>query len=107
MNFSSLSDQALLNKLESLGQAERSTLVTVLHCLDEVERRRLFSELSYTSLFDYCSKKLKYPEDQAQRRIVAMRMMRKVPELESKIETGSLTLTSIGLVQSHARREGI
>jgi hypothetical protein len=107
MNLKYLSDAALLRKLDDLASLERNNLLAFLHCLREVESRKLYSELGYTSLFDYCTKKLRYPEDQAQRRIVAMRAMRELPELEAKISRGLLTLTAIGMAVGHIRREGI
>ncbi len=107
MQLQKLSDSALLSKLEGLGSAERATLVTVLQCLCEVNRRKLFSELGHTSLFDYCTKKLRYPEDQAQRRIVAMRTLTELPEIELEITRGTLNLTTLGLLDSHFRHEQV
>jgi 5-methylcytosine-specific restriction endonuclease McrA len=54
---------------------------------------------------DYAVKRLHYPYDQAWRRIEAMRLMKEVPEIESKISEGSLNLTNIGYAQAAFKAE--
>ncbi|MCB9025291.1 MAG: HNH endonuclease [Bdellovibrionaceae bacterium] len=98
-----LKDHELLDRTQSLVKKERYLLTQVLHHLREVERRKLFSELGYQSLFEYAVKKLKYSEGQAGRRIQAMRLIKELPELEVKIKTGALSLTNISQAQAYFR----
>lgn len=105
MNLKNLSDQELLLRTDDLARRERELLNQVLHHLREIERRRLFSDLGYKSLFDYAVKRLGYSDDQAARRISAMRLLKELPELESKIASGALTLTNIGMAQTLFRQE--
>lgn len=107
MDLTTLADGALLRKLENLTSFERSSLVLVLHCLREVEQRRLFSEMGFSSLFDYCVKRLHYSDDQAFNRIASARILAEMPELSSSIESGWHSLTVISLVYSFLRREKI
>lgn len=107
MIVSTLSDGELLRKLATLTSFERSSLVLVLRCLHEMKVRRLYSSTGCRSLFDYCVRSLRYSEDQAQRRIVAMRLMNELPEIEPEIEKGSLNLSGLGLLDCHFRREGL
>ena len=107
MQFSSLTDGELIRKLENLTSFERTSLVAVLHCLTEMRQRRLYSDMGFRSLFHYCVEKLRYPEDQAQRRIVAARMLRELPEIEREIERGALNLTVMGMLDGHFKRERI
>ncbi len=100
MNLRKISDPELLANTEKLARQEREILTRVLHHLREIERRRLFSALGYKSLFEYAVKRLGYSDDQAGRRIAAMRLLQEIPEIESKIESGALTLTNIGMAQS-------
>lgn len=44
-------------------------------------------------------KHLKYSNDQADRRIKAMRLLQELPEIETKITSGSLNLTNLALAQ--------
>lgn len=96
----SLSDKILLEKTEELVRRERELLSEVLYHLREIERRRLFSSLGYKSLFHYATKKLGYADDQAGRRIAAMRLLQELPEIETKIADGSLNLTNMGMAQT-------
>ncbi len=100
-----LSDRDLLKRMQLLVQRERSLVTEILHHLREVERRKLYSDLGYKSLFDYAVRELGYSEGQAGRRIQAMKLLRELPqeeakELEKKIEDGSLNLTNICQAQS-------
>ena len=72
-NIRSLSDQGLHVKLQSLAKKERELLTETLKHLREAERRRLYSVFKRGSLFEYTVKDLGYSEDQAFRRIQAMR----------------------------------
>ena len=91
--------------MKELVQEEKKHLNILLRHLQEIENRRLFSKLGYTSLFDYATKALCYAEDEACRRIASMRMLREMPELENKIESGDLTLTALNLANTQFRAE--
>lgn len=105
MQLQQLSDETLLRETEKLVQTEREILSALLQHLREIERRRLFSALGYSSLFAYCTGKLGYSEDQAQRRISAMRLLKELPEVEEKLQSGALTLTHLGLARAAFQRE--
>lgn len=105
MNLKNISDNELLRKIEELAQKERELLTDVLQHLREIERRRLFSSLGFSSLFSYAVAKLGYSEDQAYRRINAMRLLREIPEIEEKIQAGTISLSNLSLAQSFFRQE--
>lgn len=105
MNLKSLSDKILLDQTQQLVRREREVLNEILNHLREIERRRLFSQLGYKSLFDYATKKLGYADDQASRRIASMRLLRDLPEIEEKIVSGALTLTNLSMAQTMFRQE--
>ena len=100
MNLSHLTDQSLLDKAAQLAKEERELLTAILHHLKGIERRRLFSSLGYSSLFDYAVKSLGFSCDQAFRRISAMRLLKELPQIEEKISSGKMTLTNLNLAQS-------
>ena len=105
MSPKNLSDPELLRQTQNLVQKERALLSEILHHLKEVERRKLYSDLGYGSLFEYCLRELKYSEGQAGRRIQAMKLLRDLPlseqqEVEKKIESGALNLSHICQAQS-------
>lgn len=99
MNLQNLLDAELLTGTKAWVEKERTALHAVLHHLYEIERRRLFSSLKYSSLFAYVTEELKYSESEAIRRISAMRLMRELPQIEEKISSGDLSLTNLGLAK--------
>src|SRR5271165_203534 len=105
MNLKNLSDSVLLAQTKNAALKERKSITLVLNHLLEVERRRLYLELGYGSLFDYCLRELHYSEGSAQRRISSMRLLREIPEVESKIESGELSLSVISQAQVFFRAE--
>ena len=74
-----LTDSVLHQDFINLAQCEREIVSQVLLHIQEVERRKLFSALGFTSLFDYLKRGLKYSEGSAQRRISAARLSATVP----------------------------
>lgn len=103
MQFTKLRDSELLAQIKTFVQSERELLVKILHHLREIERRRLFSDLGYGSLFDYVVGELKYSEGQATRRIQTMRLLKDLPQVENKIATGALSLSNVQQAQSFFR----
>jgi hypothetical protein len=104
MTYKHLSNFELERTLKSSVIEENKLKTQILHLLAEVERRRLYSK-DHPSLYEYCVKVLKYSAASAQRRIDSMRAMKLIPELEQKIITGELNLSSISQAQSFFRQE--
>jgi hypothetical protein len=97
-------DIALLKRLHEAVHTERKITLQVIELLEEVESRKLYLTLGFSSLIEFCVKELRYSESAAYRRISAMRAVRELPELEEKIENGSLSLAVISQAQSHIRQ---
>jgi len=100
MNLNHLSKKELIIKTESLVKEERRITSEILWHLYEIERRKLFAELGYSSLFAYCVEVLKYSEAGAFRRISAMRLLKQAPEIEAKLQEGALSVATVCQVQS-------
>src|SRR4051794_9171041 len=105
MNLKHLTDQALNDSTKTHAHNEREQMRIVLHHLREVERRRLFSDLKYRSLFEYAVKELKYSHDQAGRRISAMRLLKELPQVEEQMTSGTLTLTNLSMAANFFAQE--
>ncbi|WP_413574626.1 HNH endonuclease [Bdellovibrio sp. HCB290] len=99
MDLTSISNLELLNRVERLARGERKITHLILWHLVEVEFRRLYLDLGFTSLFKYMTGHLQYSEDAAYRRIQASRLLKKVPKIENAIESGDLKLTQLNQVQ--------
>ena len=97
--------QKLLKELKSLVAEERQLTTKILHLLREVEKSKLYAELGFSSLFDFTVRELGYSNDAAFRRISAMRLIKALPEVEEKLESGKLSLTSAAELQKYFRAE--
>jgi hypothetical protein len=101
-----LSDPLLLQKTQALVKLERETTTEILRYLREIERRKLYSAQGCPSLFDFCTCVLGYnSEGSAQRRIASLRLLKELPEIESQIQSGTLTLSVVSQAQSFFRAE--
>jgi len=89
-----LSDKELLNRIEVLVKKEKEITIAVIEHLQEIQERRLFAELGYSSLFAYCTKHLKYSDSDAYYRINSMKLTKAVPAAKEKISSGELSLTN-------------
>lgn len=106
MELSHLTDQILLNDIKKFVHRERESITPILYHLREIERRKLYSDLRYSSLFKYCVEELKYSDSSAQRRIVAARLIEEIPEIETQLENGTLSLTNISIMNQHYKEAG-
>jgi HNH endonuclease len=105
MNLKSVSDSELLATTKRLATEERRIGIEVLHHLREIDARKLFASLGFSSLFSYCTTELGYSEGGAYRRISAMRLLRDVPEYESKLQSGVVSVATLSQVQSFLVQE--
>lgn len=100
-----LTDQDLKERLPRLVRHERKLMALVLEHIAEVDRRRLYLDWGFSSLFVYLVQELKYSEASANRRMSAARALHKMPELLQDVEVGSLNLSQISIVQATIRNE--
>ena len=98
--FTGMTNDQLLLQTKTLVQKERSINIQVLQHLQEIEKRKLYLDRGFPSLFEYAVKELGYSHSAAYRRIKAMRLCRDVPQVTSKIKTGSLNLTTASKLQT-------
>lgn len=99
MKLSALTDEALLSATITLVKQEKNLLAKILRHLREVDRRHLYATLSCASLFAYLVEHLGYSEDQATRRIAALRLLQDFPEIEEAVADGRHTLSNLVLAK--------
>ncbi len=104
-NLKLLSNDFLLNQTRALVAEERKLTTRILWHLREIEDRRLFADRGYPSLFEMCVREFGYSEATAGRRIAAMRLLRELPELEKKLESGELKIGQVSQVQGFLSAE--
>ncbi len=104
-NLKALSNEALLLNTKSLVTEERKLTTSILWHLNEIQKRRLYAEKGFGSLFEYAVKELQYSEAAAGRRIAAMRLLVEVPEIEPALEKGEVSLSTLSTIQSFLQRK--
>ena len=99
-----LPDQVLLEQTRMLARHEQALQLSILDHLREIEARRLYLGLGYSSLFDYTVRELHYTEAAAWRRIKAMRLCRETRGVRESLQDGSLNLSNAALLQNSFER---
>ena len=100
-----LSNKELLAQTKLLVQKERHLHIQVLHHLKEIDSRKLYFEMGFSSLFDYAVRELGYSEGAAYRRIKAMKLCQNFPETESRLQSGRLSLSAACQLQTFFERQ--
>lgn len=100
-----LSDRELIHKVESLVRQERQVIEDLIWHLQEIQDRKLYISMGYSSLFECLVKRFSYSEAVAYSRISALRIMTAVPEAAKALSDGEVTLTTLSLTQSFVRKQ--
>ena len=100
-----LPNAELLDQTHQLAKDERRIGTLILHRLKEILRRRLFASLGYSSVFTYLVQELKYSEACAFRMNNAMKLLAEVSEVEGKIESGALSVSTVAQVQAYCQAQ--
>jgi len=94
-----LLDAATLSRrLAELAGDERAVQVEFLLHLEEFDRRQAWLEAGYPSLWEFCLRVLHLREGAAARRIRAMRVLRRLPDLATPLRDGRICLSTVGLL---------
>lgn len=93
-----LHNDALMDKLHDLVRAERQLTAELLRVLIEVDRRLLYAERGYSSLFAYCVDVLNMSDASIGVRIHAARCCGRFPRLLHMLHDGRLHLAAILLL---------
>ena len=107
IDFVSLSNKQVLNGVTKESNYERRSTAYVVRYLAEIESRRLYLKLGFSSLFDFTTNKLGYSSSAAMRRIKAARLTCIDPTVAAKLENGELTFATIDLLSNFAKEPGL
>ena len=91
--------EILISQTKTLVQKERELTAKTLLLFCEIEKRMIHLEMGYPSLNDFLVSYLGFSEGCASRRVASVRLMSQLPDVESKIVSGELTLTNIAAAQ--------
>lgn len=99
MELKNISNPDLMNRMQKLVRTERKITHLILAHILEIEARRLYAELGYDGMYTYLTRGLGYSEAAAYRRLQSARLLKQLPEVAEKIESGSLHLSQLTKVQ--------
>ena len=102
-----MSDETLLAETTRAAATERRATAELLTLLIEVERRGLHLGLGHSSLFSFCTRKLRLSEHAAFGRITAARTVRRFPQILPRLADGAVSLSSVGLLAPHLTEETV
>ena len=103
--LAAMDGRKLLALMKRITAAERTLSVYALAQLGEIQRRKLFEDAGYTTMFLYCVKELGYSEPTAYRRLQAADAARRFPEVLSLLKDGALTVCALAILAKHLTRE--
>jgi HNH endonuclease len=96
-----LRNEEFVAALSSLVRRESALLSDMLAHLAELDERRLYLELGFTSMFAYCTDALGLCKSSAYRRIAAARVCRRYPEVFPRVAAGELQTSVLAALSRH------
>ncbi len=105
MKLDHLSDAEVLTKLDGVIGSRRRVTAALVAYLGEVEVRRLERKEAYSSMYDFCCRKLKLSEGSAHRHIAASRVARSYPMALTLLREGRLHVTALSMLQTYLDEE--
>ena len=93
-----VADQQVLTDTDKIAAEDRKLTLKLLVHLREIERRKLYLKLGYSSMFVYCTTRLRFSEPAAARRIRTARCLARFPQLYLLLASGDVTLMSVSMI---------
>jgi hypothetical protein len=103
MNLQTLSNEALDQNLFAHSSKYKAALSIVLFHIAEVEKRRMYLAMGYSSLQVYMQERMNFDGGAAQRLIDAARLHLQVPNLIQSLEQKEITQSQVTLLQKSFR----
>ncbi|RPJ65551.1 MAG: hypothetical protein EHM24_21575, partial [Acidobacteria bacterium] len=101
-----MSDSELVSaaaRLATAGRDATADLIALLVVLEE--RKQVFADEGYSSLFRFCVGRLRLSEEEAYYRIAAARVAARFPDVLECLRAGALTLTAVAVLRKHLTEE--
>jgi 5-methylcytosine-specific restriction endonuclease McrA len=107
MQHASLSDEELVSQIASLCLEGRRLVGRQIVHLIEAEDRALDKKSACSSMWDFCTERLKMSEGEASRRLNAARLVRKFPSVLGRIERGEVHLSALRQLRPYLDEENV
>ena len=92
-------DKEFIHQFEMIAGIEHGATIKMLHFINDLERRKAFLELGYSSVFDFCVRRIKYSSSQAGRRIQAARCCRRYPEFFAYLRNREVCIMTLAMIE--------
>jgi 5-methylcytosine-specific restriction endonuclease McrA len=92
-------DKEFIHQFEMIAGIEHGATIKMLHFINDLERRKTFLELGYSSVFDFCTRRIKYSSSQAGRRIQAARCCRRYPEFFGYLRNREVCIMTLAMIE--------
>jgi len=102
-----LDDQNLIASLKKTRSEERALQCYCLALIAEVERRMLYAEAGYPSLFQYLVSALGYSEASSLKRIQVSRLLGRFPQIFNLLTEGKVSMTVLMKLAPHIRQSNV
>jgi len=103
--LTALGNDELVAALSKLVRRENALLSDMLAHLAELDERRLYLELGFTSMFAYCTDALGLCKSSAYRRIAAARVCRRYTEVFARVAAGELQTSVLAAISRYLTSE--
>jgi 5-methylcytosine-specific restriction endonuclease McrA len=104
-DLSGIPDDELIGRLRSLIADSRRVEADLVAHLGEVDARRLFAREAVPSMFEYCTRVLRFSEQEAYLRITVARCSRQHPLILPMLRDGRLHLSGVARLAPHLTDE--
>ena len=104
-SLKSLASPVIMRQLDALAAQEHCTDAAVLAHIAELDAREHYLSQGYSSMHDYCVRRLRMSEDRALKRIRVGRVALEFPAIFPMIADGQLNLSAVLLLKSRLTPE--
>ena len=104
-NLKTLSNFELVQETKQSVRQETQATMAVLDRLREINSRKLYAEMGYSALHEFCVVELGYSDGAAFRRIHALKLCDDMPEAKQAILEGSLSLTNAANLENYLSKD--
>src|SRR4051794_548744 len=107
MHRISLSDEELVSQIASLCLEGRRLVARLIVHLVEVEDRGLDKKSACSSMWAFCTERLKMSEGETSRRLNAAKLVRRFPSVLGRIERGEIHLSALRKLGPYLKEENV
>ena len=103
--LTSVSDRQVLINTDRIVSEDRKLTLRLLDHLHAVEMRKLYLQLGYSSMFEYCTRHQRLSEPDALRKIRTARCIARFQQLIPLLESGEVNPTTVSMIAKHINPE--